>query len=200
MTHDTQQPCRDQIELEFIRSHKFRDRFFGRVIAVASGCHEWTGALDRKGYGNIKTVERLTRRTHRVALSMELGRTISSDEHVCHSCDNRKCVNTDHLWIGSNADNVADMVAKGRNGGNIRRREENASTKVSYAQIEEMRTLKANGVAVKEIAARYGLSPNYACRIILYLKEGEGSATARRSLQNDGEAPLPKRKVVRHGY
>ncbi len=125
MTHDTQQVCRDQTELEFICSQKFRDRFYGRVKSVANGCQEWIGALDRKGYGNVKTVARLTRRTHRVALSIKLARTIPSEEHVCHSCDNRKCVNTDHLWIGSNADNVADMMAKGRHGGNIKRRDEN---------------------------------------------------------------------------
>ena len=95
-------------------------------------------------------------------MMIKLARTLKADEHVCHSCDNRRCVNPEHLWIGSNADNVADMVAKGRNGGNIGRRDDNVRSKVTAAQIDEMRALKSSGVQVKHIATRYDLSPNHA--------------------------------------
>ena len=76
-------------------------------------CIEWEGSLDTAGYGQKRVKGRLMRATHYV-LREQLGVDVPSGMMACHTCDNRKCVNGDHLWIGTNADNMADMKAKGR--------------------------------------------------------------------------------------
>lgn len=72
---------------------------------------EWTGAT-LKGYGQIGD-GRCLRYTHRVAWELVNG-PIPDGMHVCHHCDNPPCCNVDHLFLGTDADNNADMIAKGR--------------------------------------------------------------------------------------
>lgn len=75
-------------------------------------CWTWTGATRNGGYGSIKIRGR-RHCTHRVAWTMERG-AIPGDMNVLHKCDNPPCVNPEHLFLGTDADNVHDMVAKGR--------------------------------------------------------------------------------------
>ena len=75
-------------------------------------CWRWMGRPDRDGYGQIKVGKR-NKRAHRVAYELQYG-PISAGLFICHACDTRGCVNPAHLWPGTNADNMQDMVAKGR--------------------------------------------------------------------------------------
>jgi len=79
-------------------------------------CWPWAGPLDRKGYGVIFHVGGQTGpnwSAHRAAWTLLVG-PIPAGMHVLHTCDNPPCCNPAHLFLGTNDDNVADMVAKGR--------------------------------------------------------------------------------------
>lgn len=87
------------------------ERFWARVDR-GDGCWEWRGCKKRNGYGWVG-VRKEQWVAHRLAWTFVNG-PIPTGLHVCHRCDNPSCVRPDHLFIGSHADNMADMKAKGR--------------------------------------------------------------------------------------
>ena len=79
-----------------------------------SECDEWEGWIcSSTGYGQIK-IDGVKVGVHRLVMMQEVGH-LDSWQFVCHTCDNRKCINIEHLFVGTHADNARDMVAKGRN-------------------------------------------------------------------------------------
>ena len=89
-----------------------KERLFQRVDKSGE-CWLWTGGKTYDGYGMMKVDGRQTY-VHRFSYQLHKGE-IPEGMFVCHSCDVPNCVNPDHLWLGSPADNTADMFKKGRN-------------------------------------------------------------------------------------
>lgn len=87
------------------------ERFYEKVKVMESGCHEWQGAL-RNGYGVIKINGKCVS-THRFVFHMK-QEPIPLGMVVMHSCDNKKCVNPEHLSIATQSDNMVDCSNKGR--------------------------------------------------------------------------------------
>lgn len=77
-----------------------------------SDCWLWKGGTNNVGYGMIRDGIGM-RTAHRVSYELHVG-PIPKGKHICHSCDNPKCVNPNHLWVGTHSENMLDSWAKGR--------------------------------------------------------------------------------------
>ncbi|HEV8448623.1 MAG TPA: HNH endonuclease signature motif containing protein [Gemmatimonadaceae bacterium] len=98
-----------------IASPSLARRFFAKTVPEPnSGCLLWTASAHVNGYGRFAISKRIQERAHRVAWLIRHGE-IPNGLCVLHRCDVPACVNVDHLFLGTLADNNADMMAKGRN-------------------------------------------------------------------------------------
>ena len=91
------------------------ERLWLRAVRRPNGCIEFTGSLNRKGYGRMWFNGKIAQ-THRIAWEITFG-PIPDGLQVLHHCDNPPCCNPSCLFLGTDADNTADMVAKGRGAG-----------------------------------------------------------------------------------
>lgn len=114
-------------------------------------CWPWEGALNEDGYGNFRE-GRTSVLAHRY--SWELAHGSPGEMYVLHKCDNPRCVNPQHLFLGTQKDNVKDMMTKGRD---TRLRGSKApSAKLTEYQVQQIRALRGTMRQV-DIAAQFGV-------------------------------------------
>lgn len=141
------------------------ERFWARVNQSGE-CWLWTGQRIH-GYGRLRlrTPEGRDRYipAHRVSWELANG-PIPPGLRVLHRCDVPACVRPEHLFLGTPTDNVADMVAKGRQ----QRGDHAALAKLTAAQVLEIRRLVASREATQaELARRYGVKPGTISSVVL---------------------------------
>lgn len=132
--------------------------FKERSVVDASGCWNWRLYAFPNGYGGFSMQvngRTLTKSTHRGAWEAVHG-PISKGAVVCHRCDNRLCCNPDHLFIGTQSDNIKDMVAKGR--GRAPRGEAHHACKLTSRDVSIIKLMIWLGVHQKHMVELFGLS------------------------------------------
>lgn len=136
------------------------DRFW-RKVRKGPRCWEWSGAKDGKGYGKfgVGSMRDGTRKlvpTHRFVWELIKGPIEDADLYVCHRCDNRSCVNPAHLFLGTHAENMADMKSKGRSSRHM--------CALTPAEVAEVRDILGSQSQAR-IARLFGVSPMVISRI-----------------------------------
>ena len=164
---------------------------FMRKVNKSAGCWEWTACLSTDGYGKfgIGGKHGGTERAHRTSWRLLVG-PIPDGAFVLHRCDNKRCVRPSHLFLGTQADNIADASKKGRiqhgdghwtarmpnrviRGSkhwwhkNPVRGEASGNAKLTAKQVRSIRRMWACGKMLqREIAARFGVGQQQVCRIV----------------------------------
>ncbi len=152
------------------------ERFWSHTVIIPdvdNACWLWAGPLDRDGYGVISATTstgRIHSRAHRLAYAIAHG-AAPAGRLVCHRCDNPRCVRVEHLFLGTDADNVADMMAKGRcrpargsdHGSHLHpekvpRGERSGSAKLTSADVIDIRHLLRVGARKNVIARAFGVN------------------------------------------
>jgi hypothetical protein len=141
---------------------------FWRFVNKTEDCWVWLGRK-RSGYGNFSITAELTVAAHRYSYELAYG-AISNGLWVLHRCDNRACVNPNHLFLGTHSDNIRDAYSKGRGGfqthfENVPKGESHPRSKLSNNQLLEICDPVNAKVPAKILGPRYGVSEQTIWRI-----------------------------------
>jgi hypothetical protein len=148
--------CREWVTKEELQS---------KIKIVNSGCWEWQ-ACTVKGYGNIRRHGRAWA-AHRLSYFLfnpnaPLGALTDVSIYICHHCDNRKCINPDHLFLGDLHINIADMVNKKRHNHGSH----HSQAKFNSTIIKKIRRDYIKGIKQKNLSVKYGVEQSYISRIV----------------------------------
>jgi DNA-binding transcriptional regulator YiaG len=143
-------------------------RFWAKAnIGKPNDCWNWNGSKSNDGYGTV-TSGNTTQYAHRIAYSLTCG-SIPKGQLVCHHCDNRRCVNPNHLFLGTHQDNSDDMKAKQRSARGARHgthtHPERFQSKLTDAQVAQIRAMRKQGIVQRTIAKLFGISPMHVSKI-----------------------------------
>lgn len=127
-----------------------KDRFLSHVEQIPfHSCWEWIGSKNYKGYGHISGKTN----AHRFSYELFIGE-IPKGYYICHSCDNRACVNPAHLFAGTPQNNTDDMVKKGRQ--RPVRGEDHPRSRLNKELVVMIRQMRNDGMKLKEISNKIG--------------------------------------------
>lgn len=161
-----------------------RRRFWQKVV-VGDACWEWVAAHGTSGCGQLSFDRRVVG-APRVSWWLHYGRMPLRSEHVCHRCDNPKCVRPDHLFLGSARDNMRDCIEKGRfKFLQPRFGVKNNNAKMTKAAVRKMRRLHKGGATISTLAREFRLARSTARAIV-----------CGRTWRIDGVEAIPERQPI----
>lgn len=143
-------------------------RFWSKTETCESGCIRWIGRCNDKGYGwfDVREKDRYRGRlAHRVAWEFAHG-PVPDGKYVLHRCDFPACVNHEHLFLGTQKDNIRDMDAKGRRGDLAVHGERNGRARLTSSIVESLRERHQGGETFTHLASEYGVSPSTISRAV----------------------------------
>lgn len=132
-------------------------KLLSNIKVTPGGCFEWQKYCGNHGYGMTSYKNKVTT-THRLSYELFRGE-IPKGMHVCHHCDNRKCLNPAHLFLGTPKDNMQDALKKGRTSKPPMR------TKLNEDQVKGIATRYANGEWASDLAKEFGVTHRHVLHI-----------------------------------
>lgn len=154
----------NKVSKDSIRAHYF---FAKLDVNQTTGCWEWNAYRTPKGYGKFQwDKKRGIELAHRISYRLANN---SFNENLCvlHRCDNSGCCNPEHLFLGTKADNNADMRAKGRARMPRTDGPNNPQTNLTWEKVREIRRLRKTGLTLKAIGAQFNLCESAVSHIVL---------------------------------
>lgn len=142
-----------------------RDEVFWSCVEKTETCWVWKRPLTKDGYGQFRYLG-LNMLAHKISWIIKNG-PVPENLCVLHDCpsgDNRACVNPDHLWLGTNDENMNDMVLKNRQA----KGEHNGNSKLTELQIKEIRRLGSEGMNFKNLGQMFGIDQSTAADIVKF--------------------------------
>lgn len=141
------------------------EEYFGPRSVREGKCLVWTGFRDPSGYGRCNCAHFPDFNfAHRLSYFLKNG-DFDRRLKILHRCDNPPCVEADHLWVGTQVENVADMVSKGRQRGGCLRGENSGLSKLTDDEVIAMRELRSStGISYRAIAEQFSVSTMTAYR------------------------------------
>jgi len=136
------------------------ERFWAKVEKRSDGCWEWTACRNEAGYGKFSVARGVWRLAHRVAVELVTGPI--GDQAACHRCDRPWCVNPEHIFLGTQTDNHADMVAKRRH----TVEETHPQARLTADDARAIRGAAARGESHGSIGDRFGVSRSNVSLIV----------------------------------
>jgi hypothetical protein len=130
------------------------DRFFLQ-FRKTDECWLWAASTDKDGYGIFRGAVggKMYTRAHRFSYALHTGEVIPNELIVMHSCDNPRCVNPDHLSLGTTLDNMRDKISKGRS--QVPQGEDSTHALLTESQV---RAIMLDARPYAQIAADYGVA------------------------------------------
>lgn len=150
------------------------DRFFNHVLPVSCGCWIWTGALTTPGYGKFGLHIDKKRKTHVIdthIFSWMIHNRCDIPEGmcVCHKCDVKRCVNPEHLFLGTHKENSQDCIRKGRFSYKRATCENHGSAKLNWEKVDKIRyQYSTQPISQTDLARQYGVCQSVISAVLLH--------------------------------
>lgn len=151
------------------------ERVRKKIRISSSGCFEYMGAITSAGYGCVRRKKK-SLQAHRYVWELVNG-TIPDGLHMLHKCDNKKCVNPDHLFLGTHLDNMRDAISKGRhNSSGLKlgywgqippKGEDSGMAKLSNSDVDKIKVMvSGDHIKQKDVALLFHVSRAQVSRIV----------------------------------
>jgi hypothetical protein len=141
------------------------DELLAQTNETKNGCLEWSKAKTSAGYSQKWDGEKISY-VHRIVCEIVNGVEIGLD--VLHSCDNPPCINPKHLSWGTRKENVQDMIRKNRQKLNPQKGEKHGMSKLTKQKVREIRKFRKEGVILRVLSEKYGVSIATVQRVAEY--------------------------------